>query len=837
MSEKALLIDGLNLLFRAFYSLPPNMRSPSGEPTNALFGFVRTLDSLNKKYSPKTIIVALDSSVPTWRKKEYPKYKAGRPETPENLLKQIKFFRTFLNQLGINCIESPGYEADDVLASLSKKLLEKKIDPIVVSNDKDLLQTLEKGVSILRSGRSISQIKLITKKTLTEEYGFNPEFIPDFKGLVGDSSDNLKGVKGIGEKTAKTLLQKYKNLDEIYENLEELPESQKNKLQNDKESAYFCKKLATLNSDLKININNISKMDLTNKSAQEILFQLGMTTFVIDRAIKTQQIGKSFRLDRNKTESKEMKIKNLDAEAIKKELEKSKTVFLLPYEKSWICYTKESLFRPEENEGLFTTEINIKNYLTKNHEIIGFDLANKKININHSDFINAFDLKSYAFFIDSENPSMKNLWEKTFNEKMPENPSFYLPEFKKLKQNIEKNEKIKNYYEKVEKPFLLIIEKMNRTGVPINLEEAENLEKRFNLECLGLEKKIKDISNSQKLNPRSPKQLGELLFDKLKLPEIKKRSTARSVLDKLLGKHPIIELLIKYREKHKLLTSYMVPFIKYRKDNGRIYPTFDPYGTKSGRLASRDPNFQVLPIKTEDGKKVRKCVQAEKNFSIVSIDYSQIDLRVLAHLSKDKMLLNIFNNNEDVHSQTASLMLKKSKEKISEEDRRIAKIINFGIIYGMGPSALSKQIGSSLEKSKNEIKKYFEKFSGVSRWIKETKIKGNQELYTETLDGRRRYVNFLGTEDWKRQEAERQAINNCVQGGSSDVIKRAMVKISNSLNKDFELILQVHDELVFHVNDNILEESINKAKKAMEKALELRIPLRVSIKIGKKYEF
>ncbi len=803
------------------------MQSPSGEPTNALFGFIRTLDSLNKKYTPKTIIVALDSPIPTWRKEEYPEYKAGRPETPESLLKQIRFFKDFLRKLEIGYIEFPGYEADDILASASKRLLKEKMNPIIVSNDKDLLQTLETGVSILKSGRSISQIKLINKNTLFEEYGFNPSLIPDFKGLVGDSSDNLKGVRGIGEKTAKTLLEKYKNLDDIYENLENIPDSQRKKLENDKESAYFCKKLATLNFDLEIETKNLKPLNLGNESAQKTLKQLGMTSFVFEKIPLSSLEGKKIQIE----------IKNLDSKKIKKELEKTNSVYLMPYEDSWICQTEKSIFKPEENEGLFTTEINIKDYLTDQHKIVGFDLYDKKIDINHSDLKNVLDLKSYAFFMDSENPSIQKIWEKVFNEKIPEHPSLRIEKLKEIKETLEKNKKAKDYYRKVEKPFLLVIEKMNKTGVPINLKEAQMLEKKFNLECLDLEKKIKDMAGSPNLNPRSPKQLGELLFEKLKLPRIKKNSTARSVLDLLIEKHPIIENLIKYREKHKLLTSYMLPFIKYRKESGRIYPTFDPYGTKSGRLASRNPNFQVLPIKTSDGKMVRRCVQAESEYSIVSIDYSQIDLRVLAHLSKDEKLIEIFNKNEDVHSQTASLMLKKPKETITEEDRRIAKVINFGIIYGMGPSALSKQLGISLERSKIEIKKYFKKFDGVAGWIKETKWKANQNLYTETLDGRRRYVNFLGTEDWRRQEAERQAINNCVQGGSSDVIKRAMIKISDSLNKKFELILQVHDELVFHISDSILEESVDKAKKAMEKALELEVPLRVDIKIGKKYEF
>jgi len=821
LSEKALLIDGLNLLFRAFYSLPPNMQSPAGDPTNALFGFVRTLDSLNKKYKPKTIIVALDSSVPTWRKEEYPEYKAGRPDTPENLLNQIKFFKFFLKELDVKSIEFPGHEADDVLASVSKSLLKEKINPIIVSNDKDLLQTLEPGVSILRSGRSISQIKLITKNTLFEEYGFDPDLIPDFKGLVGDSSDNLKGVKGIGEKTAKILLKKYKDLDDIYKNLQDLPDSQRKKLENDKESAYFCKKLATLDGDLDIQIGNLKPFNLSNKPAQKILKKLGMTSFVLK-------------------EEKQVEVKKLDPEDIKIELDKTSFVHLMPYGDSWICQTENITFGPKEDEGLFATRTNIKDYLNDKHQIIGFDFYNKKINIFHSDFENALDLKSYAFFLNSENPSIQKTWNKVFDEQIPEDPSVCISKFRQLKQILEKKigeKTIKNYYEKIEKPFLLAVEKMKNTGVPINVKEVKKLEEKFNLECLDIEAKMKKISETD-FNPRSPKQVGEILFEKLNLKSKHGKSTNREALNSLLGKHPIIEEIIKYREKHKLLSSYIKPFMQHRKDNGRIHPSFDPYGTRSGRLASKNPNFQVLPIKTDEGRMIRRCVEAKENFSIVSIDYSQIDLRVLAHLSEDKKLIEIFNKDEDVHSQTASLMFKKNKKEITQDDRRIAKIINFGIIYGMGASALSKQLGISIEHSKNEIKKYFEKFNGVYRWIKETKENANQNLYTETLDGRRRYVEGLGSPNsFMRQQAERQAVNNCVQGGSSDLIKRAMVKILHNLNQEFELILQVHDELVFHVSDSILEESIEKAKKAMEKALELKVPLRVGVKIGKKYEF
>ena len=819
MREKALLVDGLNLLFRAFYSLPPGMKSPSGKPTNALFGFMRTLDSLNKKYQPKTIIVALDSKIPTWRKEEYPEYKAGRQETPEILLEQISYFETFLKEMGIDCFECPGHEADDVLASLAKILLKQNIAPTIVSNDKDLLQTIEKGVSILKSGRSISQIKLVTKKSFFEEYGFDSSKIPDFKGLVGDSSDNLKGVKGVGEKTAKKLLQKYGSLDEIYENINEITGSQKNKLETDRESAYFCKKLATLNSQLEIKMNEIKPFDLKEPGTQKKLKELGMTSFV-------------------SVERKPVKIKKLDYEKIKIELEKSKPVKIIPYKNSWACQAGNLTFMPEEENHLFSKKINLKDHLNKDIEIIGFDLANKHINILHSEFTNVFDLKSYAFLINSEKPSLNELWGKAFGEQAPQDPSLIFEKMKKLKDELDtKIKKIKKHYEEVEKPFLIAVERMNKTGIPINLKEVQKLEKKLEKECSKTENEMEKISG-YKFNPRSPKQISELLFEKLKLKSKYGKTTNREALDHLLGHHPIIEKIILYREKHKLLSSYIKPFVQHRKKDGRIYPTFDPYGTRSGRLASKNPNFQVLPIKTKEGRMIRRCVQAEEGFSIVSIDYSQIDLRVLAHLSKDKKLMDIFKKDEDVHSQTASIMLKKKTHEITDDDRRVAKTINFGIIYGMGAASLAKQLNIDIKKSKNEIKKYFEKFHGVEKWIKETKDTANKNGYTETLDGRRRYIDGLGsTSNFIKQQAERQAVNNCVQGGSADLIKRAMVKIDRDLSDKFELILQVHDELVFHVSDTIITDYINNAKKAMEKALELGVPLKVDIKIGKKYEF
>tara|TARA_B100000530_G_C15934269_1_gene478345 strand:- start:2710 stop:5169 length:2460 start_codon:yes stop_codon:yes gene_type:complete len=819
LREKALLVDGLNLLFRAFYSLPPGMKSPSGKPTNALFGFMRTLDSLNKKYQPKTIIVALDSKIPTWRKEEYPEYKAGRQETPEILLEQISYFETFLKEMGIDCFECPGHEADDVLASLAKILLKQNIAPTIVSNDKDLLQTIEKGVSILKSGRSISQIKLVTKKSFFEEYGFDSSKIPDFKGLVGDSSDNLKGVKGVGEKTAKKLLQKYGSLDEIYENINEITGSQKNKLETDKESAYFCKKLATLNSQLEIKMNEIKPFDLKEPGTQKKLKELGMTSFV-------------------SVERKPVKIKKLDYEKIKIELEKSKPVKIIPYKNSWACQAGNLTFMPEEENHLFSKKINLKDHLNKDIEIIGFDLANKHINILHSEFTNVFDLKSYAFLINSEKPSLNELWGKAFGEQAPQDPSLIFEKMKKLKDELDtKIKKIKKHYEEVEKPFLIAVERMNKTGIPINLKEVQKLEKKLEKECSKTENEMEKISG-YKFNPRSPKQISELLFEKLKLKSKYGKTTNREALDHLLGHHPIIEKIILYREKHKLLSSYIKPFVQHRKKDGRIYPTFDPYGTRSGRLASKNPNFQVLPIKTKEGRMIRRCVQAEEGFSIVSIDYSQIDLRVLAHLSKDKKLMDIFKKDEDVHSQTASIMLKKKTHEITDDDRRVAKTINFGIIYGMGAASLAKQLNIDIKKSKNEIKKYFEKFHGVEKWIKETKDTANKNGYTETLDGRRRYIDGLGsTSNFIKQQAERQAVNNCVQGGSADLIKRAMVKIDRDLSDKFELILQVHDELVFHVSDTIITDYINNAKKAMEKALELGVPLKVDIKIGKKYEF
>jgi len=819
LKEKALLVDGLNLLFRAFYSLPPGMKSPSGKPTNALFGFIRTLESLNKKYQPRTIIVALDSKIPTWRKEEYPEYKAGRQETPEILLEQINYFETFLKEMEIDCFECPGHEADDVLASLTKILLKKNIEPIIVSNDKDLLQTIEKGVSILKSGRSISQIKLVTKNSFFEEYGFDSKKIPDFKGLVGDSSDNLKGVKGVGEKTAKKLLKKYGSLDGVYENINEIKGAQKNKLETDKESAYFCKKLATLNSQLEIKINKIKPFSLKGTKTQKKLKELGMTSFV-------------------SAQRKAIKIKKLDYEKIKIELEKNKPIKIIPYKNSWVCQTGNLTFMPEEENHLFSEKINLKDHLNKDIEITGFNLADKNINILHSEFTNVFDLKSYAFLINAEKPSLDELWKKAFGEQQPEDPSLVLRDMKKLKDKLEtKVKKIKKYYEKVEKPFLITVERMNETGIPINLKEVQKLEKKLEKECANAENEMEKISG-YKFNPRSPKQISELLFEKLKLKSKYGKTTNREALDHLLDSHSIIEKIIFYREKHKLLSSYIKPFIQHRKKDGRIYPTFDPYGTRSGRLASKNPNFQVLPIKTKEGKMIRRCVQSKEGFSIVSIDYSQIDLRVLAHLSKDKKLMDIFKKDEDVHSQTASIMLKKKIDEVTSDDRRIAKTINFGIIYGMGAASLAKQLNIDIKKSKNEIKKYFEKFHGVEKWIRETKNIANKNGYTESLDGRRRYIDGLGsTSNFIKQQAERQAVNNCVQGGSADLIKRAMVKIDKDLSSKFELILQVHDELVFHACDKIITNYVDNAKKAMEKALELGVPLKVDVKIGKKYEF
>tara|TARA_A100001037_G_scaffold54428_1_gene46712 strand:- start:3926 stop:6385 length:2460 start_codon:yes stop_codon:yes gene_type:complete len=819
LRKKALLVDGLNLLFRAFYSLPPGMKSPLGKPTNALFGFIRTLESLNKKYQPETIIVALDSKIPTWRKEEYPEYKAGRQETPEILLEQINYFETFLKEMEVDCFECPGHEADDVLASLAKILLKKNIDPIIVSNDKDLLQTIEKGVSILKSGRSISQIKLVTKNSFFEEYGFDSKKIPDFKGLVGDSSDNLKGVRGIGEKTAKKLLRKYDSLNGIYQNINEITGSQKNKLEMDKESAYFCKKLATLDSQLEIKINKIRPFCLGGEETQKKLKELGMTSFVT-------------------TEKKTIQIKKLNLEETKTELTKNKPIKIISYKNSWVCKTGNLTFMPEEENDLFSKKINLKDYLHKNVEIIGFDLESKHINILHSEFTNILDLKSYAFLINSEKPTLDELWKRTFREQMPEDPSLVLERIKELKDKLEtKVKEIKKHYKQVEKPFLIAVERMNNTGIPINLKEVKKLEEKFEKECIDIENEMEKISG-YKFNPRSPKQISELLFEKLKLKSKYGKTTNREALDHLLESHPIIKKIILYREKHKLLSSYIKPFIQHRKEDGRIYPTFDPYGTRSGRLASKNPNFQVLPIKTKEGKMIRKCVQAQEGFSIVSIDYSQIDLRVLAHLSKDKKLINIFKKDEDVHSQTASIMLKKKIDEITNDDRRIAKTINFGIIYGMGAASLAKQLNIDVKKSKNEIKKYFEKFHGVEKWIKKTKDTANKNGYTETLDGRRRYIEGLGsTSNFIKQQAERQAVNNCVQGGSADLIKRAMLEIDKDLSNKFELILQVHDELVFHVANKIMTDYVSNAKKAMEKALELDVPLKVDIKIGKKYEF
>jgi len=719
--KKLVLIDGHAVFHRAYHALPP-LTTSKGELVNAVFGFTSMLLRAISDIKPNYIVVAFDTAAPTFRHQEYTLYKAQRIAAPQELHEQLPRVKQVVETLNIPIFELAGYEADDIIGTLvaqssNLKSQSEDLEVIIVTGDRDTLQLVSPKVKVCAPGKSFSDVIYYDEKRVREKYGLDPSQLVDYKALAGDPSDNIPGVRGIGDVTATKLLQEFGNIEKLYHNLDKVKNERIRKmLEADAESAVLSKKLATIDTKVPIKLNlKEGVLSDYNKTAVTALFE---------------------------------------------ELEFKSLIPKLPGSSKKIPKSKP--FVPNEQQ-------------------IGFFDGSKE-------------------------------------------------------QSIAVNEKTRE----LEK----VLRETEDRGVLIDKEFLSELSVDINTQLEELEDKIYS-SVGHEFNLNSPKQLSSVLYQELNLANsaVKKRkthlATDEATLLLLLGSHPVIELMLNYRELFKLKSTYIDSLPSQIGDDGRIHTHYHTDVTRTGRLSSKNPNLQNIPIRGDWGEKIRKIFIAPRNHLILSADYNQIELRVMAHMSQDENLKEIFKRGEDAHTKTASQIFGKEVTTVSNDERRIAKMVNFGIMYGISPFGLARELQIDYEKAKEIIERYFEEFPRVKLWIGDTLREAYEKGFVETLGGFRRYVLELKSNNRIiRGAGERSAVNSPVQGTAADIIKEAMVKLNEELrikNLETKMILQVHDELVFEVPEKELKKAAPMVKSVMETAFPLSVPLVVDLKIGKNW--
>ncbi len=788
------LLDAHAIIHRAYHALPEFMSS-KGEPTGALYGLSSMLMKIITDLKPDYIVACYDLPQKTFRHIAYDAYKAGRAKADEALISQLKNSRKIFEAFDIPIYDAPGFEADDILGTIVEKYRkDKKIKIIIASGDMDTMQLVDdKKVQVYTLKKGINDTILYDEDAVLERFGFKPEFLPDYKGLRGDPSDNIIGIKGVGEKTATDLIVTFSTIEEIYKQLKSKDAEQKFKklkfsdrmielLKNNEEEALFSKTLAKIRRDAPIDFVLPKKTfweaaDI--KKIEQMFFEFEF------RSLFTRI--KSFFENNQKTSSEE--ISDRDA------LRRSPHIL--------------------EGQGLFGSSEGSSEHL---------DL---KVTQN-SEKIDEQKLKeaSIALWLLNSDIANPNLDDILFFGKTRSFEIAYEYIFKQLKEK-----KLEKVYEEIEKPIIPVVKEMQDYGILIDQKYFEKLSKEYHIELDKLTSKIYKMAGTE-FNINSPKQLGEVLFGKMGMKTNKKKgasgslSTKISVLEELEEGNPIIKEIINYRELQKLLSTYIDVIPKMIQNDGRLHAKFLQNGTTTGRFSSQDPNLQNLPIKSELGRRIRGGFVAQKGFKLSAFDYSQIELRVAAMLSGDKKMTVIFHEGKDIHAGVASFVFGVPIEKVDHEMRRRAKVINFGIIYGMGVSALRKNLGGTREEAQKFYDNYFNQFKGVRDYMESVKSFAVKNTYTETLFGRRRFFpNINSRIPFLKNMAERTATNAPVQGTAADIIKLAIryaeedLDSAGYLNKA-HLVLQIHDELVYEIEESILSKAEEIIKKAMEMVLE-----------------
>jgi DNA polymerase-1 len=876
--KKLYLVDVSSMFFRAFYAIPP-LTNSKGLPTNALYGFLSMSIKLLREEKPDYMVYCFDRPEPSFRLDLYEEYKANRTELPEDLAPQLPYVRTLTEKLGIHAVDKIKFEADDVIGTLARWGQEQGLEIVIVSGDKDFAQLVNDRVFLYDTMKNVKY----TPALVNEKWGVPPEQIIEYLSIVGDTSDNIPGVRGIGPKGAQKLLAKYKSLEDIYEHIEDIePEGIKNKLIESKKSAFLAKKLVTIDTHVDLNVQ-LSDVEIDPINKEELKLALdelefsafmrkifpepGMETFSVkpksSSAAKTKKFstksdipadaenGESAASQLSSSDQTSSSAQNMDLknwQRVQLELGDFKKI-VQPYDEIWAAENERGMCFGYKNKliqvnatldeigiGLAEHMLRWKGFNLKSiwHRL---NLVGEHVPLWDS-MLAAYTLKAgdcesfekvYKLYTGKELPELSGPEEVLFCDLELESV------LKKLLIDAE-GENILNTYEL---PLVSVLYNMEKKGILLDVNLLKQQSQSLQQDLQTLEKDIFQMAG-ESFNLNSPKQLGVVLFEKLKIPSVKKTKTGYStdndVLTKLALQYPMCQKIIEYRELNKLKSTYVdaMPALVDAKD-GRVHTQFNQAIATTGRLSSTNPNLQNIPIRTERGRLVRKAFVASKDHVLLSVDYSQIELRVLAEITQDPGLIAAFQKNIDVHAATAAEVFDIPQSEVTTEQRRMAKAVNFGIAYGQGVFGLAETLEISRDEAKTIIENYFRKFPKVKDYMFQTVEKAKEDGYVTSLFGRRRYLDeFKSSNQAVRKFGERAAVNAPMQGTASDIVKLAMIKIHESLNA--QMILQVHDELLFEVPVDDIEDVSQDIKKIMENAVKMSVPLTVNMAWGPNWD-
>jgi len=903
--KKAVILDTSAIMYRTHFALM-GMRNSKGLATGATYGFVNTLEGVLKEFSPDYLVACLDiKRSELKRSEELETYKAHRESMPDDLVAQQEYIMSVLEGYKIPKYKIDGYEADDVMATLATKFSEdtdEEIEVYIVTGDKDLAQLVNGKINIALLGKGDKKSSLFkyirTDEDVIEYLGVTPDKIPDLFGLMGDSSDGIPGVSGIGPKTGVELINKYGNLEGLYEHIDEIKGKRKEKLIEDKENAFLSRKLATVYKDIEIEYDK-NKLKLENKDLNKLLEIYKTMEFKKFAAAIENQLKKSVADSENgeKSNTEENSLfggvanhphrnsESANSEEILKENLTEITGELIEWNEA-----VKVLSEMDNEIALFGNEFGLavcdssKNIVLLNDEKATGDTVEEIYRILSLKRITAYNVKEYiktgincekyfdvmlAWYVlgtessqDLENIIFSELgvnlekFEEQFkkrkivevdNKEKAEflwKRAFYIKGLEVILEDRLRTEDLHYIFENLENKLVPVLASMENFGIKIDKKYFENYKKELQENIEKLEKEIYSLSG-ETFNIGSPKQLGEILFEKMGIEPVKKTKTGYStdveVLEVLaLRGIEIAEKLLEYRGFTKLLSTYVEPLPKLADEDDRIHTTFNQNGTSTGRLSSANPNIQNIPVRTDEGIKIRKGFISQDGWSLVSFDYSQIELRVLAELSKDENLLLAYKKDKDLHDLTArKIFFKTDEEQVTREQRSIAKVINFSILYGKTPFGLSKELKIPVADASQYIKTYFEQYPKVKKFLENVLENARQNGFVETLYGTRRYINNINSSNKNLQaQANRMAVNTVVQGTAANIIKKVMIKLYDEFknNDDIKMLLQVHDELIFEVKDEVSEKYMEKIKEIMEETIKFEdIRLRANGSVAKNW--
>ena len=866
MSQRFVILDGSSLMYRAFYALPP-LTDSRGEPTNAIFGFSNMLTKIMGELQPDKLVIAFDKGRQTFRTERYAEYKGTRDKTPEELLAQIPLLHEFAAAFGISFIEKERYEADDIIGTLSTQAAGAGHEVMVITGDRDALQLVRPNLQVLLTKKGISEMKTYDEAAFREEYGFEPIRLIDLKGLMGDTSDNIPGVPGVGPKTASKLLIEYGTLEEVLAHIDDISGKKlKERLMENKEQALMSKELATIEC-------NVPDLTLDWEAYAVTPDHVRMQTFC-DR-YELRAVWKNFvklygegdtapvlDFSQPAPETIDLTSKTWTAAEVTEKLAAAEALAISG------IFTGKAPFAKLTGVALCTLPAHEHGFVTAEGEpyekllaVLGsvptvalsglkaYYQAGWQPAENYLDT----ELAAYLLHPESNRYQVENLAQEYLGQTLPEGltdaqekavwESDILAEVQQILTAKLQELGMQELYSKIELPLVEVLASMEQKGIYINRQELDSKGQELSARLDSLQQDIYTLAGRE-FNINSPKQLGEVLFEDLQLPPVKKTKTGYStnaeVLETLRAKHPVVELVLNYRTLSKLKSTYIDGMRDLIGDTGRIYTTFNQTVTATGRLSSSDPNLQNIPVRTEEGRTIRALFEPGEGYDyLLSADYSQIELRILAHMSADERFIDAFVQNQDIHARTAAEVFNVPLNEVDSTLRRHAKAVNFGIVYGISDFGLAKDLHIEKKEAKRYIDNYFARYTGVKAFLDKTVEQAHQDGYVKTMFDRRRELAAINSRNFmQRSLAERMAMNTPIQGTAADIIKLAMISVYKELQAagvKSRILLQVHDELVLEVVESEMDKVQGILKKAMEQVVKLSVPLLIDMHAGKNW--